>query len=341
MSAPQRTLLNQGVRRFLNVLKVPFCWIEERRYRWSNPGQAVSATVVVSGVPRGGTTWLAEVLACVPGTRIVFEPLTGTTLQRHADLPFTNRQNIPEHAEWPEAESYLRRVLSGHCFRRGMLLPRLFSFEHCPQILVKFCRLNRMLPWFVRRFDVRPPVLLVRHPCAVVASQLRARRWQRYPASYRVPDARYSEFFEPYRPILDRIREPEERLAAMWCLDHIVPLRHPQNDRDWITVSYEALVLDGPRQLDRIFARLGVEQPQGVEDQLHRPSATAPHDAMILTGGNLLTGWRQALDAGQVRRILDMVNRFGLGDLYGEALEPQYERLYASDPVPSAGGAAR
>lgn len=47
----------------------------------------------------------------------------------------------------------------------------------------------------------------------------------------------------------------------------------------------------------------------------------------MLAGGNQLLGWRNELSNDQVKRILNIVCAFGLGDLYREAPEPDYRVL--------------
>lgn len=319
--------------RLRRALKIPLCWLNERRFRIANPGQDVSETIVVCGVPRGGTTWLAEVLARVPGTLLINEPLERHRALR-AGFDFGGRVRIPEDAEWPEVEAHLRRVLSGHYLRPGFFQRGHYPVVAPSRVLVKFCRANRLIPWFVRRYQVRPPVLLVRHPCAVVSSQLRFGAWSVERAPYPIPDGRFPRFFDPYREILASLSLPEERLAARWCLDHIVPLRHPLHDKAWITVAYEALVRDGPRELSRIFSRLGVSEPDGIERYLSVPSASTPRGSPALTSSERLRRWRD-LNRRQVSRILAVVDRFGLGHIYGEEDEPDYAELYRMAPAQS------
>ena len=311
--------------------RLPCRWVAARNERRGD-AYDLRSTFVVAGVPRGGTTWMGELLGELDDCLQLWEPLNRSTLARIADLPFTWRQHIPADADWPEAEDFFRRLFGGRILHPLLLRPWDVPLRPSARHLVKFCRANRLLPWLVRRLDLRPPVLLVRHPCAVVASQLRFGSWDLRDRPYRLPDGRYAEVYAPYRERLERLETPEARLAATWSLDHLVPLSDPLNDRAWITVSYERLVREGETELKRVFDRLGEPVPSASLARLRRPSATTIAGSAILEGGDQLAGWRRRLDAEQVRRVLDTVAAFGLADVYTDALEPDYDALTRPGP---------
>jgi aspartyl-tRNA(Asn)/glutamyl-tRNA(Gln) amidotransferase subunit B len=57
-------------------------------------------------------------------------------------------------------------------FRAETSVGRLAEIVTNEKLIVKLIRGGRMLPWFSERFPVRSIVSIVRHPCAVVASQM-------------------------------------------------------------------------------------------------------------------------------------------------------------------------
>lgn len=251
-----------------------------------------------------------------------------------------HRWYIPEGRAAPCAATFVQRVLNGEYFGTGSFSGRdllRLALKRPPCILVKFCRANRFLPWLAHRFPTRPPVLIVRHPCAVVSSQMRHGAWKPRKRELwrdRKPTP-YGGLYDKYADILMSIETWEEQLAATWCLDQVVPLRHPGNDRSWITVSYEELLQNGEETMQRIFGRLRISSPSNLSDVLKRPSRTTVRGSAVFSAGSQLSAWRRHLEPSQVRRILDVVDRFGLTDIYDDSLEPCYERISSRWAAPA------
>jgi len=72
---------------------------------------------------------------------------------------------------------------------------------------------------------------------------------------------------------LKNINSTVEHLAAMWCLDNIVPLNHPGNNKLWITVFYENLLTNPQEEIPHIFNRLNLELPPYILDKVNISSA--------------------------------------------------------------------
>jgi len=132
--------------------------------------------------------------------------------------------------------------------------------EHATRdrLVVKFCRLNRMLHWFSNSFDVRDPIFIIRHPCAVVASMLKHDSWETAAGNAK-NDKEQGLQTEHLPPELRSLVDPvlaeieTELLATLWCLDHYVPLTyHSEEGHPWVLVSYERLVRQGQEELRRV-----------------------------------------------------------------------------------------
>lgn len=70
----------------------------------------LSAHIIISGEPRGGTTWLMELLQKEVHA-IVWEPLLQDTLATYTNQDLVRELGltpyIPESTKWPEAEHFL------------------------------------------------------------------------------------------------------------------------------------------------------------------------------------------------------------------------------------------
>lgn len=292
---------------------------------------------MIAGSPRSGTTIVQEVFETLPGYKSINEPLLHREIR--AAHGFATRSYIPEWGEAPRQHRYLEAVLQGRPGRTVRWSSRsesrwdqIVDHARTRRLMVKFCRINRMLPWFCRNFETRGVVFVVRHPCSVVSSMLKFGQWDRvFPDRLNDPDSPLALEGLPagtrdvFAPIVSSIATKEEALAAIWALDHYIPLfeasQHP-----WILLSYERLLADSRRELDRINSGLGLRTSEAMLDRLARPSSSAIQPQ--LSGrGEQLAKWRRDLSRDQIDRILGVVERAQLGHLYSEAAEPDYAAL--------------
>ncbi len=274
--------------------------------------------ILMTGAPRSGTTWLGNLLSEVPAASTLFEPLHVQKVPQTQEAGLTWRMFVPPELRWPDGEEFFQQVFSGRILNewttREMTIWKAFSTKF---LVVKCVRANRMLPWICERFPIRSPVLLIRHPCAVVASQLRLRAWRNAPR----PTA---EELEPILPgverILQNLNTHEEFLAAGWALDNAVPLMLGRPGK-WQLVSYEQLLVDTEQQLQRLFDTWDLDAPTNPTQLAKRPSSTSNPD-----GSNGLAGWKNQLTPSLIHRILDVVHQFGF-DCFTDDVEPDYDRL--------------
>lgn len=292
--------------------------------------------ILLCGVPRGGTTWLFEVLLnTVPKTCGLWEPLDlrASPLLNH--LSFSWREHINANTRWPQAEDYFRHLFAGTYLNVSLthhygffqfLKENLLSDRY----LIKFCRANRLLMWVIRRFAIKHSILLIRHPCAVVASQLYHGGWNhilRYDSTeHPIVHSDYLEKYDWIAAIVKGAHTPEEKLAVTWCLDHYIPLSE-ETPHPWLLVSYERLVTDGEAEMRRIYDMIACDPPQNLADYLAKPSKTTMKDSNVYKQADPLATWKHRLNRDQQNRILRIVSGFGL-NFYTDSLQPDYDRLY-------------
>jgi hypothetical protein len=291
--------------------------------------------------PRGGSTWMADLFSKLPQSTLISEPMyIIPAYEELKDVQFAFNQYIPENAVWPEATEYFRKLYNQEIGSLSSLRlyygnENLCTIDNSRYFIYKDVNSNMLLPWITRQFNVNP-IYLLRHPCAVIASQLKYRHWDYIQndikAYFPDPKDRYKDMYEIYHDIIDKISKPEERLAAEWALHNVVPLKHPENNQRWITVSYEQLYKQPESELNRIFQRLQIDMPAEILSAIKKPSGTTIHSSRsTIDNGNQLTTWKQSLEPAQVKNILKIVNEFGIS-LYDESPEPDYAKVYVQHP---------
>jgi hypothetical protein len=301
----------------------------------------IQDTLVIAGVPRAGTTWMLELFRTIPEYKALKEPL----MYEEARLGhgFGWHKYIEPEEEGAEQYSYLERVLTGQLgispawfFESEARPMQLLEHANRRKLVVKFCRLNRMLPWFARRFDVHGLIFVVRHPCAVVASMMRHGEWDEsnLHGTTRRAQALHGDTVlpeplrDPFEPVLDGLETRVGVLATQWSLDHYVPLLHHArgNGKPWILAPYERLVTQGLGELSRITQAVGGDVTPSMRAQLGEPSSSV-RDQVHEQAQRQLSKWRRRLSEEEIDRIFEIVDAVGLSEFYDEALEPNYDAL--------------
>lgn len=293
-------------------------------------------TVILTGLPRSGTTWLGEIVNTIPRSAMLFEPLHLRRVPEAKSAGFSWATLLESEAEHPEALEFIERILRGQFINEW--IARDLKIKDClgmKVLIVKFVRAQRILEWMVSNFPIRRPLYIIRHPCAVVASQVRL-EWKTRIDHSAVMGEPILRLFPHLTGFVEELETIEERLAAKWCLGNYYALSRSK-PYNFELVTYEQLVTDGPAQLERIFTALGFPVPEQAISNFKSPSVTT-HFGDPWSSGNPINNWTKILDKEQIKRILDVVESFGM-NFYTEDLEPDYNRLYGdTSPILSTSG---
>ncbi len=250
-------------------------------------------SIIVAGSGRSGTTWIARVLASCRGCISVHEPLKRSIVpavplpEAFPDVPGLYLRATSPNAAW---QSFFDDVFAGRisnhwtrgdCVRvpkwseQYPLIERAFyriakyryqlAERRADCRIVKMIRGNLLLAWLVRNFEF-PVLYLLRHPCAVVASRL---RWN-WPCDLDGVFAQESlaqDYLNPYSDVLQECSTPLERMAALWCVENLVPLSQLPlvNVR---AATYESFTDDPQVAFADLFSHFGLTPTRWTEKQL-------------------------------------------------------------------------
>jgi hypothetical protein len=241
-----------------------------------------SSPVIISGTTRGGTTWLMEQLYH-KDMQVIWEPTKYETITRHCGETFAKALGvipyIPENAVWDEAFAYFGQLLSGgiaegiNSTSHPLLLSNPFAKS---RLLLKCCNINLLLPWLCRNFNIRP-ILLVRSPFAVIASQLRHPGFREIGTTHNLfalNQPKYQDIFLRYEAPIKAIRTQTEMLANWWAIQHVELLRYPEEERKWEVVYYEDLFEDTEVWINRLYDKYSISN-QFDKHRSERPSSTS------------------------------------------------------------------
>jgi hypothetical protein len=295
----------------------------------ANRNYDIRNTIVVAGWARSGTTWLAEVLSAIPKSAILFEPLHSERVREAVAAGLPGTDILPPGGGSAAQKLFMERVLRGDVLNWWTCSCNPLSRAIRPDVwIVKEVRANYLLEWILGTFPVRRAVLIVRHPCATVASRL-AQGWTPENAERKVKQGAARRKYPQFDALCRSLTDPFEVMAARWCLMNYVPLT--LRPRPFHVIAYESLATRGAADLEPVFADWGLQMPEAIEASFGRASATTKAGATRRgTGRSAIEQWRKTLSAEQVARILSVVRQFGM-DFYTEDPEPDYKRLH--DPL--------
>jgi hypothetical protein len=259
---------------------------------------------LVAGSTRGGTTWLAEMLAAGGHTRVVFEPFNAQHVAAAAGVaprPYVRRGSEAD----PSLEHMAQLFLGGRV--RSPWTDRYCRPGIYRSRLVKDVRISLMFGWLVERHALRA-VYVVRHPCAVTESRLRL-GWKPVVANLLHDTGLVADHLEPFAAQLRDEDRLVERAALLWAAETYVALR--ARPASALCCAYEDLVSSPEGVLPALVEHFGTTTVDAALEQAAVRSWTA---RLAPSPGSDTS---RVLSADERLRVIRAIAPFGLDELYG------------------------
>jgi hypothetical protein len=279
--------------------------------------------MIIAGVGRSGTTWLANIIASQLPCRIMWEPFNPHAVEAFSQLNDFQYRRTADPA--PDLYAYAETVLKGSV--RHKWIDREIGRIFMEYRIIKEIRANLFLNWLHSRFPDVPLLFIVRHPCAVVLSRMEA-NW----GAGEDLDALLSQteliddFLYDKMDIISSARTIEAKHAVLWAIQHLVPIRQFHAGQ-LNTIFYENLCLQPEVEIPRIFQIIRHKYRDSVFKYVEIPSRTITRTSAPMTGDNKVTRWKKKLSQTQIRDILSVIRNFDLDYIYGDSFAPLAEAL--------------
>jgi hypothetical protein len=228
-----------------------------------------SAPTVLTAIPRGGSTWIMEVLGALSGTRMIAEPFNVRVPEIDASLEMHNWAELLKRSSQSKLVHYLQQINSGTISfldpnpfvqRRFITNRTLFKVIHLPAHISEDIA-NQMGARFL---------CLVRHPVPVSLSR------KVFPM---LNDFLQSEYRAEFSAAQNQLAEQLilrgshlEKGVLAWCLQFEPFLRNADADRLSRLITYEQCVAETEQAVSMIEALLGEHFPEDIKARALAPS---------------------------------------------------------------------
>ncbi|RZU99604.1 hypothetical protein [Spiribacter vilamensis] len=297
------------------LLQMASC-IGNRIYPYRNEN-----ALLISGSPRGGTTWIAESIGNAIGRyRSLWEPLQGGNISK-LNLGFSKRPFLDDNSVTSDQKNFFHTLVNAqqansHLLRLREKPSNIFHLFTNGRLIIKFVRGNGVVALISEKFELPKPLIIIRHPCAVISSQMHMGSWEDHPHIDDNLVLKYPHLSD----VVDSKAPLEERLAMTWAADVVAA---KANSSRVNIVFYEDVVLKGSEALAPAFESWGwTKPPENLEQILGRPSSTTHAWSTLDDLESKIGRWRKDLDTESVRRVLSVCYAMGVKD-YGESVWPQ------------------
>ena len=277
------------------------------------------SSVFLAGSGRSGTTWLSEIINHRRGYRYVFEPFNPREVGPFGH--FRTKQYLRPDDRREEFLGPGRLAITGRL--RDHWTDRFNGRIVARRRLIKDIRANLLLGWMRAHFPGMPIVLLLRHPCAVVASRLDL-GWKDNLSETMEQKELVEDYLLPMETEIRAAKDDFERHLFLWCIDNYVPLKQ-LGPQDVHLAFYENLLARPRAELKCLFSFLDEDLDDRLYRRLGRPSPLSRKNGARPS----LEGWRTRVSASRLERTVEILGLFGLDRLYGEGTMPEPSGAHA------------
>jgi hypothetical protein len=293
--------------------------------------------IILCSEPRGGSTWLMEIFAKIPGSIINWEPLHADNGVVPKEFRWGKMPNIPEDDSTGEYIQLMDDILSMRKISTWTI--RFCSFTSLirgRQVITKFVRANRLLPWMTNHFNFRyKPVYLLRHPIPVCISKIKNFQQGARLKPFQVPDCINNDIYKKHFEYLNSMETLLQRQIAVWCIRNAGIINHPSAGKKWVVAYYEDLVSDPENEIPKLFTKLNLDVPKKL-GQFHKASKSNYLNDFKEDSAEQLSKWKKEVNANEISKIEAIFNYFAI-KIYSAynvyPLKEEHSKLHTSETL--------
>ncbi len=270
----------------------------------------------IAGLGRNSVATVAQAIDPVNRYRDMFEPFNKHEV--YASRSFNGWLYLRPGDSAARYLTAAEQVISGRL--RHPFVDRWNSNKEHKKRLIRETKANLWLGWLRAKFPDLTTVLVLRHPCTVASGSVLLERMDRFAELIAQPDL-LQDHLLPFREILACVKDKFDKYVFSWCIQHYVPLRQFSGGKVCL-VFYESLCAQPEAEIAKLTSFLR----RSFDGDL--PEDDVSRFMQLKRKGALLDPWRKHLTTDQVRRTVEILQIFGLDEIYSEDTMPDVDGAY-------------
>jgi len=227
---------------------------------------------------------------------------------------------LPPKEQERQLEQSVEKLVSGESSNQWTTQFNNFWTLQYKYQLLKMVRANLLFPWLASQFNGLNFVFLIRHPAAVVQSQLNG-GWQ---LSSRRLFAQSGLHKHIDLSIFERFRWPENGFLSnmiFWAIENRVAIDCVKRHKGHI-IFYENLCISPKEELTKLEDHLGIKFPQRTYNVISKSSWSSKADITAMTPEEKIGAWKKSISPDNLDIVLQVLAAAGLDNIYGPQLMP-------------------
>lgn len=285
--------------------------------------------IIVAGMPRTGTSWLAKALSHAPRFTYYREPDNW----EHVDgaEPYFPRLYLPSGSDDGNYRLLMERALNGKLATGftmiqdpGPLLNRLprrwrrrvnwppILYLRKRHVLVKLVYSNLALDWLHEHFPEAQQVYVMRHPCGQFASWQRL-GWTPDPHELLESEPLVHDYLEPFAALIRSARTFWEKAGALWGATNLVVAKQRERRPARVILQFEWLCEDPLSRFRSLYNRLDLAWTPAARHFLEQHDRRDDRSySMQRRSREEIDRWRSELSARDIEECRRFAEPFGL-----------------------------
>lgn len=303
--------------------------------------QGDKKNIFLFATPRGGSTWVMEILASQPGMKHYDEPFSIRRDNVQKDGRFTRWQDLMPDAGRDEDIIHYINELSNN--KVGVMNPPPFRKHHrffTNRIVFKIHELEHLVNEV--KDNCNGQILyLLRHPIPTSLSRRLFSRLDLFLSSNYYTE-RYitEEQHKLAREIVENGTHLQKGILT-WCLENLIPLKHADTS-DWVFITYEEILLNPAKSCEVLAEKLALSDINKMYHAVDLPSVninmSATDTHKILQDDNserrrqkLVTKWEQKVTDEDKTACNEILKLFGLDAYSADSFVAHSRYLHHAD----------
>lgn len=276
---------------------------------------------------RCGSTWLLEVLGSQTDAKVMGRPFhTSFDIPKYrkilSDIKVEINSNDPNRKitsisgiEEKEMKNFTKLILSGDVVINPpwRFWSKRFN-KYTKYVVLQMTNEKALINWFDENFDVKI-IYMLRHPIPNALSIMK-RGWKTKSKKF-IEDENFKDKYlndrkiKKARKIIESGKDMEKHVLD-WCLENTVPVSSDYDEKDWVVITYEQMVLEQDKTVNFLSDKLEIGDKTAMKKVYRKPSKTSSKkvESKIYDKEYLLKRWKKEVNESTINEIRKILNIF-------------------------------